>query len=74
MSLPFFALILADYTSPPLFRSPYPGKSEEDIREWHTLASEVVQAINSKQLVTKCTHTTPHYIVACFILLKRHTP
>ena len=27
------------------------GKSEEDIKEWYTLASEVVQAINSKQLI-----------------------
>lgn len=29
------------------------GKSEEDIKEWYTLASEVVQAINSKQLVRR---------------------
>ena len=28
------------------------GKSEDDIKEWYTLASEVVQAINSKQLVS----------------------
>lgn len=27
------------------------GKSEEDIKAWHLLASEVVQAINSKQLI-----------------------
>eukprot|EP00596_Hydrurales_sp_CCMP1899_P008312 CAMPEP_0119042730 /NCGR_PEP_ID=MMETSP1177-20130426/16114_1 /TAXON_ID=2985 /ORGANISM="Ochromonas sp, Strain CCMP1899" /LENGTH=664 /DNA_ID=CAMNT_0007009715 /DNA_START=325 /DNA_END=2319 /DNA_ORIENTATION=+ len=27
------------------------GKSEDDIKEWHDLSSEVVQAINSKQLV-----------------------
>jgi SPX domain protein involved in polyphosphate accumulation len=27
------------------------GKKEEDVKEWYTLASEVVQAINSKQLV-----------------------
>ncbi|RYH21545.1 VTC domain-containing protein [archaeon] len=27
------------------------GKSEEDIRDWKELASEVIQAINSKQLV-----------------------
>ena len=27
------------------------GKKEEDIEEWHKLATEVIQAINSKQLV-----------------------
>jgi uncharacterized membrane protein YidH (DUF202 family) len=27
------------------------GKKEEDVKEWYTLASEVVQAINSKQLI-----------------------
>lgn len=27
------------------------GKSDDDIKEWYTLASEVVQAINSKQLI-----------------------
>jgi hypothetical protein len=27
------------------------GKSEDDIKEWYSLASEVVQAINSKQLI-----------------------
>jgi SPX domain protein involved in polyphosphate accumulation len=27
------------------------GKSEDDIKEWYNLSSEVAQAINSKQLV-----------------------
>ena len=42
------------------------GKSEEDIKEWYTLASEVVQAINSKQLIptmrTQVNHRTSYII------------